>query len=316
MPLDLHKLPKFRDGTSYLYVEHCRVEQEAKAIALHDAGGRVPVPCAGLAVLMLGPGTVITHAAIRALAENGCLVIWCGEENVRFYAQGMGETRRAVNFLHQAELWAQEKTRLQVVRRLYEMRFSEPLAAGLGLRQIRGMEGARVRDAYAHASRATGVPWHGRAYRRDDWKNADPVNRALSAANSCLYGICHAGIVSAGFCPTLGFVHTGRMTSFVYDVADLYKTETTVPVAFRTVAESIVDVERRVRYACRDAFVETRLLTRIVPDIEYALMLSDKRIGNAECDGSNVAPGNIWSPEGEVPGGVNYGEARNGSNRT
>lgn len=138
---DLHLLPKVRDSWSYLYVEHCRVEQEQKAIAIYDADGKVPVPCATLTALMLGPGTTITHAAVRALADNGCLVLWAGEGGVRFYAQGMGETRSSRNLLRQARLWADSTTRLKVVRRLYQMRFQEPLDESLTLRQIRGKEG-------------------------------------------------------------------------------------------------------------------------------------------------------------------------------
>lgn len=167
---DLHLLPKFRDSLSYLYVEHCKVEQDEKAIALWDAQGKVPVPCAGLTVLMLGPGVSITHAAVATLADNGCLVLWCGEEGVRLYAQGLGLTRSAGYFLHQARLWAHPDTRLQVVFRLYRMRFAEPLEDSLTLQQIRGREGVRVREAYARASRETGVPWHGRAYRRDAFR--------------------------------------------------------------------------------------------------------------------------------------------------
>src|SRR5579875_2210455 len=220
---DLHTLPKVRDSWSYLYVEHCRVDQEGKAIVLHDAEGRTPVPCAALTLLMLGPGTSITHAAIRTLAENGCLVMWTGEGAVRFYAVGMGETRSARHLLEQARRWADPILRLAVVRRMYSMRFPEPLDDYLSLQQIRGREGIRVREAYARASRATGVPWKGRSYQRDQWGSTDPINRALSAANSCLYGVCHAAIVSAGFSPALGFIHTGKMLSFVYDIADLYK---------------------------------------------------------------------------------------------
>src|SRR5947209_1571902 len=101
---DLHALPKVRDSLSYLYVEHKRIDQEDKAIALHDVHGKIPVPCASLTTLLLGPGTSITHAAIRTLADNGCLVLWTGEGSVRFYAQGMGETRSARNLLLQARL--------------------------------------------------------------------------------------------------------------------------------------------------------------------------------------------------------------------
>ncbi|MFH1737513.1 MAG: type I-E CRISPR-associated endonuclease Cas1e [bacterium] len=318
---DLHVLPKFSDGWSYLYVEHCRIDQEARAIAIHDELGKVPVPCANLALLMLGPGVSITHAAISVLADHGCLVTWCGEEGVRFYAVGMGETRNAGNFLHQARMWADAELRLQVIRRLYQLRFSEKLDPEWTLQQIRGIEGVRVREAYAQASRETGVAWSGRSYSREKWSNADPVNRALSAANSCLYGICHAGIVSAGFSPALGFIHTGKMLSFVYDVADLYKTEVSIPVAFRAATDSGGGLERRVRLTCRDQFANTRILERIIPDIQMVLMLPKRGEAGASApfDQDAAAPGSLWDPEkGEVEGGRTYSpdedetEAENG----
>ncbi len=303
---DLHVLPKFSDGWSYLYAERCRIDQEARAIAIHDQFGKVPVPCANLALLMLGPGVTITHAAISVLADHGCLVAWCGEGGVRFYAVGMGETRSASSLLHQARMWSNETLRMTVVRRLYDMRFSEKPEPDLTLQQIRGMEGIRVREAYRAASRETGVPWHGRSYRRDRWDKADAVNRALSAANSCLYGICHSAIVSAGFSPALGFVHTGKMLSFVYDVADLYKTEITIPVAFRAATNGEKHLERRVRMECRDQFVSSRILARIVPDIQTALMVPKR--GTKSEDGlfdvDSAAPGPLWDPvNGQVEGG-------------
>jgi len=306
---DLHVLPKLRDGWSYLYVEHCKIDQEDRAVAIHDAAGKVPVPCANLALLMLGPGVSITHAAVSVLADHGCLVAWCGEEGVRFYAVGLGETRSAANLLHQARMWADPELRLQVVRRLYQLRFPEKLHPDLTLRQIRGMEGIRVRETYARAARETGVPWAGRSYRRDEWRSADPINRALSTANSCLYGLCHAAVVSAGFSPALGFIHTGKMLSFVYDVADLYKTEVTIPAAFRAAAQGMDGLERRVRLDCRDLFVSTRLLTRIIPDIQAALASpGGDAAGDTEpFDGDAAAPGSLWDPEeGSVEGGVAY----------
>jgi len=109
---DLHVLPKFSDEWSYLYVEHCRIDQDARAIAVHDETGKVPVPCANLALLMLGPGVSINHAVISVLADPGCLVAWCGEEGVRFYAVGMGESRSAGNFRHRARMWAHAELRI------------------------------------------------------------------------------------------------------------------------------------------------------------------------------------------------------------
>jgi CRISPR-associated protein Cas1 len=306
---DLHVLPKFSDGWSYLYVEHCRVDREDQAIAIHDASGRVPVPCANLALLMLGPGVSITHAAISVLSDHGCLVVWCGEKGIRFYAAGMGETRNAGNLMHQARLWANVDLHMQVVRNLYQMRFPEKFDPALTLQQIRGMEGIRVREAYARASRETGVPWSGRNYRQNKWDETDSINRALSIANSCLYGICHAAIISAGFSPALGFIHTGKMLSFVYDIADLYKAEITIPVAFHAVAENETKLERKVRLLCRDIFAESRLLERIIPDIKNALMMSKVKTTDKDLlfDHCAAVPGLLWDPKkGKVEGGRSY----------
>lgn len=306
---DLHEIPKLRDGLSYLYVERCKIDQEAKAIAIHDAQGKIPVPCASLTLLMLGPGTHITHAAIKTLGENGCLVVWCGEGGVRFYAQGAGETRSAIRLIKQAKLSSDPELRIKVVRRLYQMRFKESLPETLTLQQIRGKEGIRVREVYAKMSRETGVDWTGRSYKSSNWFEADPVNRALSSANSCLYGLCHAAIVSLGYSPALGFIHTGKQLSFVYDIADLYKTEVTIPAAFKAAAIGIGNIEREVRKACRDYFRESRLLERIADNIEDALNVpieeSQIPLGNVDEDGA--IPGGIWDPDsGAVQGGHNY----------
>lgn len=305
---NLRMLPKVRDSWSYLYAERCRVDQEDKAIALHDQQGKTAVPCSALTLLMLGPGTTITHAAIRTLADNGCTVLWTGESGVRLYAQGLGETRSAQRLLHQARLCSNPALRLKVVRRMYEIRFPEKLDPALTLQQIRGKEGIRVREAYAKASRETGVPWHGRAYQRDDWKSADPVNRALSAANSCLYGISHAAILAAGYTPGLGFVHTGKLLSFVYDIADLYKVDITVPAAFQAAKDGEDGVEGRVRRFCRDYFREQRLLNHIVDDIDRVLDVGPVPADDV-FDADAAAPGELWDPEfGGVPGGINQAD--------
>lgn len=308
---DLHILPRVGDSWSYLYLERCTVEQDGFAIAAFDANGKTPVPCAALSLLMLGPGTTITHAAIRALADNGCLVAWTGEAGVRFYAQGMGETRSSANLLRQAAMHADEAQRLLVVRRMYAMRFPDPLDPDLTLKQIRGKEGVRVREMYAHWSRETGVKWDGRAYKQSDWRRATPINRALSAANSCLYGVVHAAIVAAGYSPALGFIHTGKMLSFVYDVADLYKAEITIPAAFRCTAAGEQKLESRVRHICRDLIREQRMLARIVADLD-TLLAGEVVVPTPETevlDRFDAHPGGLWDlEEGRVAGGVNYAD--------
>ncbi len=308
---DLHILPKIRDSWTYLYAERCVVEQDDKAIALFDDTGKTPVPCASLSLLMLGPGTKITHAAVKTLAENGCLVAWTGEQAVRFYAQGMGETRSSANLLRQALLHADVVQRIKVVRRMYELRFPDPLDPALTLQQIRGKEGIRVRETYARWSRETGVKWEGRAYKQSDWKKATPINRALSAANSCMYGVAHAAIIAAGYSPALGFVHTGKMLSFVYDVADLYKAEITIPAAFRCTAAGENKLESRVRHICRDLIREQRMLMRIVDDLEKVFDVAGPGVDpEAEhLDRFDAQPGGLWDPDdGQVDGGINYGD--------
>jgi len=302
---NLRELPKFRDGLSYLYIEHGRIEQKQRSIAWYGTEGEVAIPCAALGVLLLGPGTSITHAAVKSLAENGCSICWVGEDGVRYYASGTGETRSSRNLLRQAEAWADETAHMRVVETMYRMRFADPLPRDLSLRQIRGLEGVRVRDTYARASQATGIPWAGRNYRRDSWHAADPINRALSAGFSCMYGICHAGIVSAGYSPALGFIHTGKQLSFVYDVADLYKTQLVIPVVFSVVAESNHGVERRVREALREQFRSKHLLRRVVDDLSCLFGSKEEEDPYTE-DGSR--PGELWDPQGQVAGGVSYGD--------
>lgn len=305
---NLKELPKFRDGLSYLYVEHAFIEQEAQGIALYDQEGVILVPVAALGVLFLGPGTRITHAAVRALAENGCTIAWVGEGLTRFYAQGLGDTRSALRLYRQARAWADPNLHLQVVFRLYQKRFREPLPPDLTLDQVRGLEGVRVRTAYTYWSRKTGVSWHGRSYDRRHWTASDPVNRALSAGATCLYGLAHAAIVSTGFSPALGFIHTGKLLSFVYDIADLYKTEVLVPAAFLTVAESEDGVERRVRQKLRERIREERLLERMVDDLLdlfSGLGLPEEEEETLEEDPTR--PGGLWDPKGGVEGGIAYG---------
>jgi CRISPR-associated protein Cas1 len=302
----LHDLPRFDDKLTYLYVEHAAIEQQDTAVAAHKAdGGTIPIPAASLAVLLLGPGTTLTHAAVKSLAENNCQVLWLGEHGVRFYAHGLGGARSSRNLLRQAFLSTQATARLQVVVRMYCMRFDDQPPPDITLQQLRGKEGIRVRESYAQAAREFGIDWRGRQYERSKWNAADTVNRALSAANSCLYGLCHAAILSGGYSPALGFIHTGKQLSFVYDIADLYKARFTIPIAFREAAASSVDVESRVRRACRDAFRSGKLVQSILPDIAKAFdvstQIADDDTEVDEFAGDEARPTDWWQPDPLMP---------------
>ncbi len=302
----LRTLPKTRDSVSFLYFDRCKIEQEAKAIAIFKKKDKYVIPCAGLATLLLGPGSRITHAAIKTLAENGCEVQWVGEDGFRFYSAGRNGSNSTQRLHHQAQTWADPQQRLAVVRRMYQFRFPEPLDDQLTLQQIRGLEGVRVRTTYGRMSKATGVPWKGRAYKPEDWYDADPINRALSSANSYLYAVCQAAIVSVGYSPALGFIHTGKPLSFVYDIADLYKAETTIPAAFEAIAEA--DFDSTVRQKCREKFTSHRLMQRIVKDIDQVLGFHDDKL-------PPPAVSLLWDNEaGWVEGGVDYAEPEDTGN--
>jgi CRISPR-associated protein Cas1 len=279
----LRTLPKARDRISFLYFEHCRIEQDDQAIAIFKEKSKFFVPCAAISTLLLGPGTSITHAAIKALADNTCEVQWVGEELMRFYASGRSGAGNAKRLIHQATLWADSIQRLAVVRRMYTFRFDESLSEDLSLQQIRGLEGVRVRTMYQRWSKQTGVEWQGRNYKQEDWNAADPINQALSIANTCLYAVCQAALHSVGYSPALGFVHTGKPLSFVYDIADMYKAETTVPAAFESVSETYFELDQKVRRKCREKFSDYRLMHRIVQDIDQVLGFGDEDEAESIC---------------------------------
>lgn len=299
---NLQELPKLRDSLSYLYLEHGRLEQDSKSVAFIDkTGGFTAIPAANLSVLMMGPGTTVTHAAIKALADNGCLVVWSGQDGTnKLYAQGLGETYKAYHLLHQAKLACDPQKRLTVIRRMYEIRFEETLEPDLTLEQVRGKEGVRVREAYAQASRKTGVRWDGRRYDRGSWGNADPINRALSAANAMLNGVCHTAIVSGGYSPAIGFIHTGKQLSFVYDIADMYKAEITIPLAFNITAQGTDKLEQKIREACRETFKQKKLLERILPDIDRLLQIENLEIDDTVDPDTDPGVPTAWWGDGNV----------------
>jgi CRISPR-associated protein Cas1 len=294
----LHEIGRFDDRLSFLYVDRAIIRHTANAIAIHEFDGVTDVPVASLATLMLGPGTKITHEAIKSLADNNCLVIWAGEFGIRFYACGMGGSRHSRNLLRQARLALDDRTRLQVVVRMYSARFAEEsLDPSLTLQQLRGKEGIRVREAYAQASKTYGVEWKGRNFNRKEWFAGDVVNRALSAANACLYGLVHAAIISAGYSPAIGFIHTGKQLSFVYDIADLYKIEITVPLAFEVAARNPDELEREVRMEARRRIHRAGLLQRILPDIRRCLAIPESEaVEQDEFADDPAMPSELWEP--------------------
>lgn len=261
-----------RERLSVLYIEKGHLDVLDGAFVIVDKTGvRTHVPVGGVACLMLEPGTRVSHAACALAARVGTLLVWIGEAGVRLYSAGQPGGARADRLLYQAKLALDPTLRLKVVRKMYAMRFGEEPPERRSVEQLRGIEGARVREMYRQIAIKYGVEWTSRDYDPDEWDASDIPNRCLSAATSCLYGVCEAAVLAAGYAPAVGFIHTGKALSFVYDVADIYKFDTVVPVAFRTASRSPHRPEQQVRLGCRDVFRETRLLDRIIPGIEEML---------------------------------------------
>ncbi len=269
---ELQALPQIRERISFLYLEHCKINRQDGAVTIADARGMVHVPGASIGVLLLGPGTSVSHRAMELLGDAGASILWIGEEGVRYYAHGRPLTHSARLLIRQAELVSNIRSRLTVARKMYQMRFPGEQVSHLNMQQLRGREGARVRAVYRQQSQKTGVPWSGRQYDPDDYEAGSDINKALSAAHACLYGVCHCVIVALGCSPGLGFVHTGHERSFVYDIADLYKAEVTIPVAFQAAADAPEDIGGVVRRRVRDVISSTRLLERVVRDIRLLLL--------------------------------------------
>jgi CRISPR-associated protein Cas1 len=261
-----------KERLSILFIEKGHLDVLDGAFVVVDKTGvRTHVPIGGVACLMLEPGTRVSHAAAALAARVGTLLVWVGEAGVRLYSSGQPGGARSDRLLYQAKLALDETLRLKVVRKMYAMRFGEEPPARRSVEQLRGIEGARVRETYKLIARKYGVEWKARNYDTDDWDKGDIPNRCLSAATACLYGVTEAAVLAAGYAPAVGFIHTGKPLSFVYDVADIYKFDTVVPLAFKIAAKHPSNPEQQVRLGCRDVFRESKLLERIIPGIEEML---------------------------------------------
>lgn len=266
-----------KDRASLVFVEHARLDVlDGAFVAVNADGTRTQIPVGGLAGIMLEPGARISHAAVALAARVGTLITWVGEGGVRVYSAGQPGGARADRLLWQAQIALDDAARLRVVRKMYAMRFGEEPPQRRSIDQLREIEGVRVRESYALLAQQHGVEWKRRSYDPKDWEAGDVPNRCLSAATACLHGLSEAAVLAAGYAPAIGFLHSGKPLSFVYDIADLFKLETVVPEAFRIAGQAArgrleMSPDRAVRLACRDAFRHTGLLGRIIPTIEEVL---------------------------------------------
>src|SRR6056297_122239 len=262
-----------KDRVSMIFVYYGQIDVKDGAFVVVDDvnGERKHIPVGSVACIMLEPGTRISHAAVKLAAVTGTLLIWVGEAGVRLYSSGQPGGARSDKLLYQSKLALDGELRLKVVRRMFEIRFGEKPPERRSIDQLRGIEGSRVKKMYELLAKQYGVSWKGRRYDPKQWEAGDLPNKCLSAATSCLYGVTEAAILAAGSAPAVGFLHSGKPLSFVYDIADIYKFESVVPIAFKTAARVREHYEHHVQIACQDVFKQTRPLKKIIPGIEDIL---------------------------------------------
>ncbi|MFD3328566.1 type I-E CRISPR-associated endonuclease Cas1e [Streptomyces sp. NPDC058701] len=298
------ELTRIAERISFIYLERCTVHREDNAITAEDAEGTTHIPSATIGTHLLGPGTRITHQAISVLGDSGAAVAWVGEQGIRYYAGGRSLNRSADLLEAQATRWANRRTRLEVARAMYRLRFPDEDPSGSTRQELLGREGRRVKDCYRREALRTGVPWRGRHYVPGDFNAGDAPNQAVTAAAQCMYGIAHAVVAALGCSPGLGFVHSGHELSFVLDIADLYKTEIGIPIAFEVAAEHTDDIGSRTRRALRDRINSGRLLDRCVNDITGLLMADQEDSSDTPASHDQVTLRS--DRDTVVPAGRNY----------
>lgn len=295
-------LPRVADSLSFLYLDMVRIVQDDTGVCAQinvndDRTDTVYIPTAAISCLLLGPGVSITTRALTTLARHNTSVICTGAGGVRAYAGILPDSLTTHWLEQQVTAWADPDKRLDVATRMYRKRFHEEVPQGTTLAQLRGLEGQRMKALYRLLAQQHGIGRFRRNYHPDQWHTQDPVNLALSAANTCLYGIVHAALLAVGCSPALGFVHTGTQHAFVYDIADLYKAETTLPVAFAL--HDSAQPEQDARRKFREELRLLRLLPRIVQDIQALLSPAADTEEDTRSERHDVRLVHLWDPDEE-----------------
>lgn len=270
-------LPQVKDRYPFLYLERGRLEIDDSSIKWIDSDGNVvPLPVATLNTLLLGPGTSITHEAVKIAAAANCSVCWVGEDSLLFYAAGHLPTADTRNLRHQLEQAADADASLAVARRMFARRFPDADLEGKNLKEMMGMEGHRVRSLYQQKAEQYQVGWKGRQFTPGKFELSDLTNQVLTSCNAALYGILCSAVHSMGYSPHIGFIHSGSPLPFIYDLADLYKEELCIDLAFALTRELAGRYNKhKVSAAFRERVIAMDLLARVAEDIPQ--ILGEKR---------------------------------------
>jgi CRISPR-associated protein Cas1 len=258
-----------KDRWTPIYFEHGRLEVDDSSVKWIGADRTVlRVPVATLSAILLGPGTTVTHAAVKACADCNTPICWVGEDSIRFYATGITPTHDNSRARLQSKLHASAAKSAEVARRMFRKRFPDVDVSGKSVAELRGMEGHRVRALYKEMGAEYGVSWKGRNYNPDNWEVSDTINKAVSAANAGLYALTAAIVCSMGYLPNLGFIHTSGTWPFIFDVADVYKPVTSLPAAFSSISRNPEAGSSAVLARLKEEIEKQKLLQLIPRDLE------------------------------------------------
>lgn len=272
-------LPQIKDKYPFLYLERGRLEIDDSSVKWIDSEANVvPLPVATLSALLLGPGTTVTHDAIKTATAANCAVCWVGEDSLLFYAAGFLPTSDTRNLRQQVELSADPQKSVEVARRMFTRRFPDADLNGKTLKEMMGMEGHRVRSIYQAKAEEYQVGWKGRKFVPGKFDFSDITNQVLTASNAALYGILCSAVHSMGYSPHIGFIHSGSPLPFVYDLADLYKEHLCIDLAFALTRDMAGRYNKhKVSSTFRERVIDMDLLGRLAEDIPDILGVKHAR---------------------------------------
>jgi CRISPR-associated protein Cas1 len=264
-------LPQVKDKYPFLYLERGRLEIDDSSVKWIDSEGNViRLPIATINTILLGPGTSITHEAVKVMTAANCTVCWVGEDSLLFYAVGQTPTANTRNLRTQMLAASEKKTQTEAARRMFARRFPEIDLSGKTLHEMMGMEGYRVRELYERKAKEYGAGWKGRNYVPGKFELGDLTNKILTATNAALYGLLTSAVYSMGYSPHIGFIHSGSPLPFVYDMADIYKEKLCIDLAFSLTVKMGGEYNRhKVSDEFRKRVIEMKLLEQIGDDIPY-----------------------------------------------
>lgn len=276
------------DRAGLLWLDRGRLEVEDGCLRFVTAGGALApgdyqIPHQSVSAVLLGPGSSVTHDALRLLARHGCALCAVGEGGVRLYTAPPLMPDSSALARAQAEAWGAKMRRLEVARRMYALRFGE-IVRTRDVEVLRGMEGGRIKRAYELAAQRHGIAWKGRRYDRERPEAADLPNQALNHAATVMQAAAAIAVAATGTIPQLGFVHEDSGQSFVLDVADLRRHDVVLDIAFGAVREAekgLAPVDRIVRARAAELFRKRQVIPGLIDGIKSLFREDDEEAGDA-----------------------------------